>query len=65
MQAIKDTREAVFIQKKISSVYTKLSVIEETLLQMIHFQDTFFPLSRLLAIEDLARDMGKEMNTFW
>jgi uncharacterized damage-inducible protein DinB len=64
MEAIKDLEEAAYIQKKIQTIYSKIATIEETLLHMLQFQETFFPLLKLLRIEDLAGDMGKEMNTF-
>ena len=56
--------EAKYIQKKVNVVYSKLKNIEETLLCMISFQQHFFPLLRLLKIEEISNDIGKELSVF-
>lgn len=64
IEAIKDLEEAQYIQKKVASIHQKFKIIEETLLLMINFQQTFFPLKGLLKIEEIYNDMGKEGTTF-
>jgi uncharacterized protein (UPF0335 family) len=51
MDAIKDTREAQYIQKKVSNIHSKLKFIEDTLHLMARFQLEFFPLQQLVTID--------------
>ena len=64
IEAIKDLQEAKYIQKKVASIHQKFKIIEETLLLMINFQQTFFPLKGLLKIDEIQSEMGKEAATF-
>jgi hypothetical protein len=59
MQAIKDTKKAAYPEEVIRFKLVISSLPLRTLLQMIHFQETFFPLYKLLVIKIFARDTEK------